>query len=158
MVGSVLALSLLGAVFQSQGDTHIERYTASDWRVEVKQDRFTGHKHCTATTHGMVYDRGVVTFHFSSGTDTANALFKIDDGVLRTAGSVAVEAAGLGANFSSKNTQNPSNGEVHIPMSYLLSATMVAIKPNDKAVHRDFNLHGLSAVLATMQSRGCGVS
>jgi len=158
MIGSVIALGLLGAVFQSQGDIQIDRFTTSDWRVEVKQDRFTGKKHCTATNHDMVYDRGVLTFHFSPNIDTANAVFRIDDGAVRTAGSVAVEAAGLGANFSSKNTRNSSNGEVHIPVVYLSSATTVAIKPNDKAAHRDFKLRGLSEVLTTMQSRGCGVS
>lgn len=157
MSAAVMALGLLGAIFHSQSDTHIERYVSNGWRVVVKQDRFTGQKHCTASVDAMTYDRGVVTFHFPTQTDTANALFKVDSDPARPAGEVAVEAAGLGASFSGRNLQNPSNGEVHIPARYLASATTVGIKPNDKAGHRDFKLRGVSAMLATMQAHGCVV-
>jgi hypothetical protein len=82
----------------------------------------------------------------------------VDGGALHTAGSVAVEAAGLGVRLAGDNLQNPSNGELRLPTSYLAAASTVAIKPNDKSSARTFQLHGLNAVLSTMQTRGCAVS
>jgi len=155
MSAAAIALGFLGAIFHPQRDLQIERYNTNGWRVEVKQDRFTGHNHCTAKAPAMTYDRGVVTFYFSSNTDTANALFKPDDGPLRPAGEVAVEAAGLGANFSSQNLQNPSNGEVHIPSSYLMKAKIIAIRPDENASHREFKLTGLSDMISTLRDHGC---
>jgi hypothetical protein len=156
MVAAAVTLSVLGLLHWG-GDSKVDYLRAGGWGVEVKQDRFTGAKHCQAKYHGVVLDGAVATFRFWNWTDTANAVFRVDGGPLTTAGSVAIEAAGLGADFQTKNFDNPSNGEVHIPYRLLVSAKEVDIKPNGKAGHRAFRVDGIAQAAQAMQSRGCVV-
>lgn len=106
----------------------------------------------------MTYDRGVLTFHFGHDVDTANALFRADNGPTQSAGQVAVEAAGLGARFNGPNMTNPSNGEVHIPARELGEAIKVSIQPNHRASHRTFDMTGLSRAIEVAKVRGCDIT
>jgi hypothetical protein len=103
----------------------------------------------------MVYRHGVLTFSFAPSVDTANALYRVDQGAVQPAGLVATEAAGLGAAFKSQNMKNPSNGRVHIPTAYLQTAQTVTIRPNSQRRAKTFRLTGFGSVLSAARTKGC---
>lgn len=162
MNGAVLALALLPSIFgppfeaQSRhGHDATVVSKLSGWRLAERRDRFTGLAACRLSAHDMRYVHGVVTFSFAHRIDTANALFKVDDGPARTVGSVQPEAAGLGAALLSDDTWNPSDGRVLIPTSQLKGAQAVSIRPSAKARTRTFQLNGLEQALETARAQGC---
>lgn len=156
MIGAVAALALMSGLFQSPGrDVQVRRYQTAGWRLTVRQNHFTGLTACTIERRNVVFAEGVVTFHFGHRVDTANAEFRIGDAPPRVVGSVAVEAAGLGARFNGPNLGNPSNGEVHIPADLVDQAQLVSIKPNRKMNHRTFNLTGLSTAVEMAKAQRC---
>jgi hypothetical protein len=160
MVGLVAALALTSGLFHFGGsadrhDLRVHYYHGGGWRFTIRQDRFRGQTTCAIYKHDIRYAEGVITFRFARGVDTANARFRLDNGPPREAGSVAVEAAGLGARFNGPSLRNPSNGEVHIPADVVGRATTVAIQPNDKANHRTFSLAGLPRALEIAKGQHC---
>lgn len=160
MVGLVAALALTSGLFhavhRTDGrDVHVHYYRQAGWHFTVRQDRFQGKTTCRIYKHDVTFAEGVVTFQFGHGVDTANARFRLDDGPPRDVGSVAVEAAGLGASFNGPNMRNPSNGEVHIPAAVIGAATRVAIQPNAATNHRTFSLAGLSRALEVAKAQSC---
>jgi hypothetical protein len=164
MLAAAAALALLSELFHHGGsparrpDLKVQHYRVAGWRLEVRQDRFIGTATCTIQRSGVTYGHGLLTFRFGQRVDTANALFRVDDGPLRSAGSVAVKAAGLGARFDGPNLANPSNGEVHIPSDDLGPALSVSIKPNSRMTHQTFNLTGLSSAIEAAKAKGCDIS
>jgi hypothetical protein len=164
MVGAVAALALLSGLFHPGGspasrpDLQVQHYRVTGWRLEVRRDRFTDVAACTIQRSDITYDRGLLTFRFGHRIDTANALFRVDDGPVRTAGSVAVKAAGMGARFNGPNLANPSDGEVHIPADDVAQAARISIKPNSKMTHRTFDLTGLSNAIETAKAKGCDIT
>lgn len=127
----------------------------SGWRLSQTRDVFTGAGACALESRNVRYGGGVVTFSFGRRTDTANALFRVDDGPIRSAGEVGPEVAGLGGSFLTRNTDNPSDGRVRLPWSKLKSAGRVDIRPNSRSVHRAFPLDGLNAALGEARGAGC---
>lgn len=161
MIGALAALAMLGGLFHPNDklrhDVRAQHYRVDGWRLELWDDRFTGQTTCRIERSNVVYSQGIVTFRFGHNVDTANALFRLDDGSVHTAGSVAVEAAGMGAKLSGPNLTNPSNGEVHIPADDLGDTLKVSIKPNNRMGHRVFDLTGLSHALEAAKARRCDV-
>ena len=160
MVGLVAALALTTGLFHFGGpagghDVRKHVYHSDGWRFTVRQDRFRGQTTCAIYKHDIRYADGVITFRFGRGVDTANALFRLDNGPPREAGSVAVEAAGLGARFNGPSLRNPSDGEVHIPADIVGQATTVGLQPNSKSNHRTFNLSGLPRALEMAKAQHC---
>lgn len=161
MVGLVAALALTSGLFHvghhrpDGRDVHVHFYRQAGWHFTVRQDRFRGMTLCRIYKRDVVFAEGVVTFQFAHGVDTANARFRLDDGPPRDVGSVAVEAAGLGARFNGPNMRNPSDGEVHIPADVIGGASRVAIQPNPTTNHRTFSLVGLSRALEVAKAQNC---
>jgi hypothetical protein len=164
MVGAFAALALFSGLFglgsapPGPGDRQVRHYRVAGWRLEVGRDRFAGQVACTFQKPGVTYDHGVYTFRFARDVDTANALFRIDNAPPRGVGSVAVEAAGLGARFNGPSLTNPSNGEVHIPASAVGEARRVSIEPNRRIAHRTFDVTGLSRAIEAAKARGCDIA
>jgi hypothetical protein len=100
----------------------------------------------------------VVTFALGHQIDTANAIYRLDDGPVHLVGDVAVEAAGMGAQFDTQNLANPSNGEVRIPARDLGDASRIYIRANTKMTHSTFDLAGLAPALDAARSRSCDAS
>jgi hypothetical protein len=160
MVGLMAALAMTSGLFHFGGhpdrhDVHVHVYRQSGWLYTIRQDHFQGKTTCRIYKHDVTFAEGVVTFRFNRGVDTANARFRVDGGPPREVGSVAVEAAGLGARFNGPNLNNPSNGEVHIPADVIGGATTVAIQPNPRTNHRTFNLTGLPRALEVAKAQNC---
>ncbi len=164
MPAAIAALALLGGLFQPAAyepgnhDVQVRHYHVSGWRLEVRRDRFDGRTVCWLERPHMVYANGVVTFSLGHAIDTANAQYRLDNGPDESVGSVAVEAAGLGAQFTTTNFENPTDGRVNIPLDQLGEAHRIWIKPNDKMAHRAFDLAGLSQAIEVAKGRGCEVT
>ncbi len=139
-------------------DVQASHQEVGGWRLDVKHDQFSGRTTCRLKRGPVTYERQVVTFRFASWVDTANAEFRIDNGALQSVGSVAVEAAGLGARLRSDNSTNPSGGLVAIPSRLVANAGSVSIRPNPKRGHKDFVVKGLTGALAVAQQKGCDVA
>lgn len=160
MLGAIAALAVLGAhphlpTLWRRPDERTHWRRTNGWDLKIHYDRFTGAQACTLFRRNVVYSGGVVTFRFDHWVDTANAQFRLGAGPLRSAGSVAVEAAGLGARFEGPNLRNPSNGEVHIPGDVVGGAQSVSIKPNPHMSHRTFDLRGLSHAVEVAKGQHC---
>jgi len=157
MIAVATALALwaggLPSLFKATGFERIA--PARGWVLEIKTDSFTGTRICTIKSRGVIYRHGVVAFRFGGWTDTANALYRIDQGKVQSAGEVATEAAGLGAHFRSQNLENPSDGRVFIPGHYLASADSITIRPNGRSTPRKFSLIGLGSSLVVASAKGC---
>ncbi len=125
------------------------------WRLRLRRDAFTGATRCELNAGGARFAGGVVTFSFGPSVDTANALFRVDGGAVRSAGEVGPEAAGLGAALLSSNTRNPSNGRVIIPWSQLKAAERVDVRPNSRAAPRGFGLVELRVAVEQARTYGC---
>lgn len=128
---------------------------AGGWRLELRRDTFTGATRCRLDMRRVRFSGGVVTFSFGPQVDTANALFRIDGGPVRSAGEVGPEAAGLGAALLSGNTRNPSDGRVILPWSQLKTAGRVDIRPNSRAAVRAFPVGELREAVEQARARGC---
>lgn len=159
MIAAATALVLWsGLLHPWTRDARVERSKpAAGWTLEVRHDTFTGATKCVVKARDMVYRHGVLTFRFDSSIDTANALYRLDQGAVQPAGLVATEAAGLGAQFRSQNMKNPSNGRVHIPTAHLQEAQTVTIRPNGHRRTKTFRLTGFGDVLAAAKAKGCDV-
>lgn len=133
-----------------------ETTLAGGWRLQQTRDTFTGITACRLDSRQVRYGGGVVTFSFGRRTDTANALFRVDGGPLRSAGEVGPEAAALGAALrSDRNTWNPTDGRVVIPWSQLKAAARVDIRPNARTYHRAFDLGALRTAVEAARAQGC---
>lgn len=165
MIGPV-ALALLSALSHPfaglsphpRGDVQASHYRLEGWRLDVRKDQFSGLTSCKLQRGDVLLERGVAVFQFRRSVDTANALFRLDEGQPQTAGSVAVEAAGLGAQLRTGNLKNPSDGRVTIPYRVIGGARLVSIRPNPRTSHRDFNLVGLPAAVGAAQAQGCDIT
>lgn len=158
MAGAIAALALLGLIHHGAAerrDAQVQRAHIDGWRLEIRHDRFTDQASCTLKKDHIVYERGVVTFSLGHQVDTANATYRLDDGPVRRVGDVAVEAAGLGARFTSQNLENPSDGEVRIPARELGEAHVIYIRANTRLTHRIFDLTGLADAVDAAQTKGC---
>jgi hypothetical protein len=128
---------------------------AKGWTLTVRRDRFTDEKSCIVRSRGVRYRDGVLTFQFGPSVDTANAVYRLDNGAARSVGAVAVESAGRGASFLTSNTSNPSAGLVRLPVSEVQGHQGVAIRPSAKARVRNFSLVGFDVALTAAGAKGC---
>ena len=164
MVSAVAAMALLsglpniGDLLHSNPDQRVEQSRVSGWRLVVTQDRFSNRTTCRLDRSAVVYQHGVVSFQFGGGVNTAEAQFRVDGGDLRSAASVAVQAAGLGARLAGDSLRNPSGGLVNIPASEIAGARLVSIRPDPRSGHRDFSLSGLSEALQAAKGKNCDVA
>ncbi|MDP3196632.1 hypothetical protein [Tabrizicola sp.] len=160
MMLAAIALTMLGGLFPfAAADVRVDRYTPTKgWVLEVRQDGFTQTKTCILKARRMVYRTGVVTFQLRKSLNTANALYRLDAGPALSVGLVGPRAAGLGAEFKSDNTKNPSDGRVHIPASELKGFSTVFIRTPSQRRATAFDLNGLGQALAAAKAQGCDVS
>ena len=163
MIGVVTAFALFGGALNFGGssahgpDLQVKHYALKGWRIDVGHDRFKNSTVCSIRKSTVLYSHGVLTFRFGHKVDTANAVFRVDDGPLLAVGSVAVKAAGLGAPFNGPNLNNPSDGAVYIPADDVGNARQVSIKPNSKMTHRVFGLTGLSQAIEAAKGQNCDI-
>ena len=125
------------------------------WRLSKVSDSFTGVGSCRLDGHGVRLSAGLATFSFGGKVDTANAVWRLDGGPLRSIGEVGPEVAGMGVNLISNNTWNPSDGRVRIPWTRLAGAERLDIRANPGRDHRSFALSSLRGAVDAARGYGC---
>ena len=135
--------------------TYSSRLPGGFTLVQVR-DAFRGSNACRLDGRGVRLAGGVATFSFGHGVDTANAVFRIDGGPIRSVGEVAQESGRPRRALPRiANTRNPSDGRVRIPWSKLAGAERVEIRANAKSEHRAFALRPLAAAMGEARTQGC---
>lgn len=157
MLTNTIALSLVGFLWHAPPkDVTFEKFrVAPGWVLEVRRDRFLNASTCVVRSRRVSYASGLVTFQFDGKLNTAEAVYRIDQGPPRAAADVAVASAGLGARHFTGNLRNPSGGRVFLPMSQLEAASMLEVRPNPKKRSRAFKLQGLQAGVAEARRQQC---
>ena len=125
------------------------------WRLTRTDDRFTQTVGCRLERGDVRLVSGVVTFSFGRNTDTANAIYRLDGGLVRAAGELGPEVAGHGVSYLSGNTWNPSDGRVRVPWTTVAGARSIDIRANPKRRPRAFVLDSLDAAVAAARQDGC---
>jgi hypothetical protein len=154
MIGAVVALALFAQARQT-ADVTREFVPVRGWTLEVRRDRFSGETSCAFRTRDIALEKDVFTFSFPATVNTANAMFRVDDGRPQAIGPLGPEAAGLGVALSSDDLRNPSGGRVHIPARHLQGANSLRIRPNLNDGDKIFGLGGLKDALALAATKGC---
>ncbi len=141
----------------ARGEVQTTVSKVQGWRIEQRRDRFQETTSCRLQRGAMTMERSVMVFRFPRSVDTAEAKFRIDGGPLQSAGDVAVEVAGQGTALTGENLRHPGEGRVALPVRLLRTAQVVAIQPNARRRHRDFDLAGLSAAIEASHRQGCAL-
>ena len=125
------------------------------WRLERTDDAFTHAAACRLERRDVQVASGVVTFSFGRRVDTANALYRLDGGPVRTVGELGPEVAGHGISYLGRNTWNPSDGRVRVPWTTLAGARSIGIRADVKRPAREWELDSLDAAVAAARLAGC---
>ncbi len=128
---------------------------AGGWRLTRTRDAFTQTSGCKLERRDVRMFSGVVTFSLGGEVDTANALYRLDGGPVRTAGELGPEVAGHGVSYTSGNTWNPSDGRVRLPWTTLAGARVIDIRADAKRRSRTFALDSLDTAVAAARQGGC---
>lgn len=142
----------------SPRDTNIERRHVGAWALKVETDRFTGRLTCSLSKPRIRYERQALAFQLSSGANTFDAAYRVDDAPPVSARSDAMELARQGFALHNDDLANPSGGLVRIPLGRLSGAQAVRIQSRPNTIPVRFKIDGLSEALAAAQSAGCGFS
>ncbi len=154
-----LALTVLlsFAPFWGHGETHRERSQIGAWTLRVESDQFAARQICQLSRPRVDYHRQALVFHLSSRADTANAVYRIDDGPPRAVRSDAMDLARLGFALYNDDLTNPSGGLVRIPRQRIMDAREVSIQAKAMAAPVKFRIDGFGAALDAARAAGCGV-
>jgi hypothetical protein len=133
----------------------VERHRVDQWRYEIDRDNFTGGQRCRLSERDVSYGRKTLTFRFSPGTDTSQAVFRIEDGPAHPWTEVRLQLLNNGVPIQDDSVENPSRGLVRIPAVDVGDARWVWIRSGPRTRPRRFVIAGLRPALAAAQASGC---
>jgi hypothetical protein len=146
----IAALSVGGASLAA-----IQKFSVGPgWVLSVHKHVFSGTTQCKLQKGRASYGRDAVVFDLGRRVDTADAIYRIDDGAPMRSRDDQMIIAERGFSLTSDSLDNPSAGLVRIPVERLQSAQVVRIEAQDNDHPMTFRISGLSAAL--VQSRGAG--
>jgi hypothetical protein len=132
-------------------------FSQDGWRLVIRDDRFTGQIACrlSSTNHHMRYQPGAVGFFVGHRHDTLAAWYRVDGGapVRWQDRSAALIAAGV--KIDSPDLDDVTGGWIWIPVDEVQRASLVAIRPGDRARTRHFHLRGFAAMREAATRLGC---
>lgn len=133
------------------------RTEAGDWRLDIARNRFSGDVECRlrARNRHSLYQGGAVGFRFSSRWDVSEAVYRVDDGPLRTWRDDQPELTRLRTPVETGGMDNPSRGIVWIPRELLADANRITIQPRRDRRARTFHFRGLRGLYELARERGC---
>ncbi len=130
------------------------------WRMTIRADRFTGAVQCRVfqgarSRPDVAYARQSLAFRFGRGVNTLEASYRIDSHPAIAWSTVYPTLTNLGANLPGGRMDNPTGGLVLLPVSALVGAHGVTIRPTPGSRPRAFAIDGLADTLANARARGC---
>jgi hypothetical protein len=149
----LMSLSLFG--FGGPPLRDVRSVHMGDWLMVTTHDRFTGEIRCKAATHTVSLGRDAVTFRFLPTDDTSNAVYRLDLGAPHAVQAISRDMIAYGRPINLVSLDNPSAGEVVLPLKALMGVQRVDIRLDENARPKAFSLKGLDAVLAAYRNAGC---
>jgi hypothetical protein len=94
-------------------------------------------------------------FSLGNQVDTAEALYKIDDGPVKSWRALAPRLVAVGVKIQDDSLANPSQGRVILQLADVIAAREVDIRPAGQKSPRRFRLVDLAAAIDLATQRGC---
>ena len=128
-----------------------------DWRLKVRQDRFSGELSCEVRGDSARVRRHMVIFNLGAAYNTTDADFRVNDGPAFKVRDIRMDNLRDGFSGRAGPIENPSNGQVGLPITLVAGSDHVLIRPQrGKPAYRRFETSGLTEILAKAQAAGCG--
>ena len=134
----------------------VQRFGMGRWVLTVRTDPFDGQISCTLQAPRMEVRYGAVVFHFEHYIDTFPAEYRIDAGPGKSWRVNAAALAARGVSLETDDATNPSGGKVAIPLSEVLPAQAVWIRPSVRERHARFLIGPLKQMVEAAGRQGCG--
>ena len=125
------------------------------WTLRVHAERFTGRLACQLSRPRIDYRRHALVFHLSARTDTAAAVYRIDNGPPLWSRDDDLDLARLGFALHSDDLDNPSGGLVRIPEQRIVAARTVSIEARADGSPARFKIDGFATALDAAHKAGC---
>lgn len=164
MGGSILliASSLLSGLwpFNQERQTITERYVIPAWHIDATRDRFTQEMRCRIYQGNdkkpvVSFFQSALVFRFAHKLNTTRANFQVDMGKIRPWTAIYPELLGSGARLPGRSLDNPSEGMVILPVSILVGAQVVTIRPTPNSRPQRFGIGGFSDAFKSGVAQGC---
>ncbi len=133
----------------------VERHRLGAWTVETRDDRFAGRRTCRVTAPGLTYERGALVVRLGRRTDTADAVYRVDDGPPVAVRSELMDMARRGFAIDQDDLANPSGGVVRIPEARLSQARRISIRAGVNRTIVRVGVTGFAAALDSAHAAGC---
>jgi len=153
IVATILTLALLGHRDPAATVTH--RHTTGRWTLMVHADRFNGQTSCSLRSRGIAIHHDTAIFDLGRGVETDAAQFRIDGGRSHSVQDVTLENAHHGVFPDRGWVDNPSRGEVAVPVSDVVGARRVLIRATPRAPIMSFDVSRLGEALRSADGLGC---
>jgi hypothetical protein len=134
----------------------LQVYKSGRWTLKVHKDPFSNTTQCSLASPGVDIARSVARFRLSGRIDTAQALYRVDDGQPIPWRTHAMHFTSHGYQLETANLGNPSGGVVLVPLNEVAGGQVVYIRPSARARIRTFRLDGLASALQSAKAAGCG--
>jgi hypothetical protein len=154
----ILAIVLLTwwAAHSPQTVTEVHGH-AKGWRYDLVNDRFAGGESCKLSRGGIDISRGFATFNLGKDVDTADALYRVDNGPVKPWRTLAPRLVAAGVKIQDDSVANPSRGQVILPLADIIAGREVDIRPAGRKNPRRFKLVALAPAVDLAALRGCQV-
>ncbi len=139
----------------SHGAAHPAPRPAGGWTVTAKTDPFTGGHVCHLAKRGVDYERQALVLHLSDHVDTADAVYRIDNGAPNLVSADQMELARLGFALHNDDLSNPSGGLVRVPERRVMSAAEVSVETAAFRRPVKFKIGGFAEALDAARKAGC---
>jgi hypothetical protein len=153
IVATALAIALFGHPRAQPVVTR--QYRKDHWNLTVVSDGFTGKTTCSIHARHVVIHRNTAIFSLGGGVDTNAVEIRIDGAGARSAADLAAENARNGVFPERGWVENPSGGDVAVPLSLMRGARHVYIRASQTGKIRTFTVGPLDYVLQSAAAFGC---
>ena len=150
IAAALLALHLFGQPQVRETTRHI-----GGWTLRVERDSFTGSAACWIGKQDIEFQRDALVFHLGHDVDTSDAVFRVDEGAVRSVRVAKLEDERRGIYLNGGPLENPSAGLVALPSAYVLGAQRIYIRATPSHLPRVFKVGRLADVLAAADQAGC---
>jgi len=154
LVATALAMALLGHPHAKVAPS-TRRYAAGVWTLTVHSDGFTGATTCSVRSSRIVIRRDTAIFELDPNKNTDHAQFRIDGGAARSVQDVTLENARHGVFPDRGWIDNPSGGEIAVPVTDIANAKRIWIRVWRHGRVVSFNVNHLGEVLRSAAGLGC---
>ncbi len=125
------------------------------WTLRMERNSFSGASACSLTNHKAAYRHGVLVLQLGEAVDSADAVYRIDEGAPISTRDDELSLALQGIAVHADSLLTASGGLVRIPGVRLLGARSVRVQANSRRAPVAFAIAGLGEALDRAKAAGC---